>query len=123
MSIGVWKIPSKGFIKKGDTIPKKTIVFGGDWNDDLTNNHIIRMQVYEGNDKIIDIDSTGVLGGITIKSSDTFEIDEVKENDLPVGTFKGDLQVEKYEDFAFDPIEVKTYMNVQYTIIEEYTVR
>lgn len=121
MSIPVLKIPTKGYIKQGDTISKKTITFGGDWSGDLTSNHIIKMQVYDGNTKIIDISSNAALGGITIVDANTFEIDEVVQNDLPIGCFIGDLQIEEYDDFAFDPINVTTYFNVQYTIIKEYT--
>lgn len=115
------KIPIKGYIKQGDTIPKKTVVFGGDWSDDLTSNHIIKMQIYNGNTKIIDISSSAGVGGITIIDANTFEIDEIVSNNLPVGCFKGDLQIEKYDDFAFDPINITTYFNVEYTVIREYT--
>ena len=118
--IPLLKIPTKGYIKQSDTISKKTLVFGGDWSGDFTSNHIIKMQIYNGSTKIIDIDSTGG-NGITIIDANTFEIDEVVQNNLPIGCFIGDLQIEEYNDFAFDPINVTTYFNVQYTVIREYT--
>ena len=117
--IPLLKIPTAGYIKQGDTISKKTITFGGDWDGDFTTLTIIRMQVYNGNTKIIDIYSPSM--GITIIDANTFEIDEVVSNDFPVGCFVGDLQVEEYTTFAFDPINITTYFNVQYNIVEEYT--
>lgn len=120
MSIPVLKIPIVGFIKQGDTIPKITVSLGDDFEDDLTSLHIVRMQVYDGNDAVINI-SSAPSGGITIIDANTFEIDEVVQNDLPIGTLKGDLQIEKYTEFGFDPINITTYFNVEYTIIKDYT--
>ena len=118
--IPLLKIPTAGYIKQGDTISKKTVTLGGDWSGDLTTLHTIKMQVYNGNTKIIDITSDDT-DGITIISANTFEIDEVVQNSLPVGCFIGDLQIEEYSGFGFEPINVTTYFNVQYTIIKEYT--
>ena len=119
--IPLLKIPTAGYIKQGDTISKKTVTFGGDWSGDLTTLHIIKMQIYNGSVKVIDLSSEESIGGITIISSSSFEIDEIPINNLPVGCFVGDLQIEEYSDFAFEPINVTTYFNVQYTIIKEYT--
>lgn len=121
MSIPTLKIPIKGFIKQGDTIPEILVDMGSEFEGDLTSLHIVRMQVYQGNNPVIDIDSTPSKGGITITGDKTFTIDEIQENNLPVDTIKGDLQIETYSDFAFDPINVQTYFNVEYKIIKQYT--
>jgi hypothetical protein len=111
--IPLLKIPTKGYIKQGDTISKKTLTFGGDYAGDLTT-ATIKMQVYNGSTKIIDITNGS---GITVLSSNVFEIDEVSavNNNLPIGCFIGDLQITE------DDGNVTTYFNVQYTIIKEYT--
>ena len=62
MSIPVLKIPTKGYIKQGDTISKKTVTFGGDYSGNLTT-ATIKMQIYNGNTKIIDITNGS---GITV---------------------------------------------------------
>lgn len=120
MIIPVVNIPVKGCIVIGDTVDEITVTLGGDFSDDLRTNHIIRMQVYQGNNAFIDIDSTGG-NGITITGAKTFTINEVVQNNFPEGSFKGDLQIEKYEEFAFDPISVKTYFRVKYNTAKEYT--
>ena len=111
--IPLLKIPTKGYIKQGDTISKKTLTFGGDYAGDLTT-ATIKMQVYNGSTKIIDITNGS---GITVLSSNVFEIDEVSavNNNLPIGCFVGDLEITE------DDGNVTTYFNVQYTIIKEYT--
>lgn len=113
MSIQIYNIPSKGYLKQGDTIPKKTILFGGDYAGDLTT-ATIKMQIKNGATNIINI-SNG--NGITVLSATTCEIDEVSANDnnLPVGCFKGDFEVTEANGVR------TTYFNVVYTIIEQYT--
>ncbi|NRA92167.1 MAG: hypothetical protein HRU26_05685 [Psychroserpens sp.] len=125
MSIPCLKIPTKGFRKVGDTFPKIKFVLGGDWSEDLSTLHRVRCQIYNGNSPFINLDSNA-LGGITIIDSNTFEIDEIPCNvtgDYPVGTFRGDLQIERYTAFGQEPVEVKTYFNIEYTTIKEYTVK
>ena len=120
MSIETVNFPTVGYIKQGDTIPKKTLIFGGDWAGDFLLSALWKpkMQIYNGSKKIIDI-SEG--SGITVIDSNTIEIDEIVQNDLPIGCFTGDFQVEEYVVDAFDPVNVTTYFNVKYTIIEQYT--
>lgn len=111
--IPLLKIPTAGYIKQGDTISKKTLTFGGDYSGDLTT-ATIKMQVYNGSNKVIDITNGS---GITVLSDTVFEIDEVSavNNNLPIGCFIGDLQITEADG------NVTTYFNVQYTIIKEYT--
>jgi hypothetical protein len=113
-NIPTYKIPSKGYLKQGDTISKKTVTFGGDYSGDLTT-ATIKMQVYSGSTKVIDI-SNG--NGITVLGANSFEIDEVSgaNNNLPVNCqLIGDLQVTEADG------TVTTYFNVQYSPIKEYT--
>ena len=111
-TIPLLKLPSCGYIKQGDTIPKKTITFTDGYTGDFTT-ATIKMQVYEGNETIIDI-SNG--SGITVLTSNSLEIDKVQNNDLPDGTFTGDFEVTEANG------DKTTYFNVSYTIIKEYTV-
>ena len=106
------KIPLCGFIKQGDTIPKISFALSN-YSGDLTT-ATIKMQIYKGNTKIIDV-SNG--SGITVIDANNFEIDEVSasNNNLPVGTFIGDLEITEASG------DKKTYFNVEYTIIKEYT--
>ena len=117
MGIETLKIPIqsstvKPYIKQGDTIGKITMTFT-ELGLDLTTS-TIKMQVYDGSTKIIDI-SDG--NGITVISSIILEIDELSagNNNLPVGCFLGDLEI---TDATGDR---KTYFNVEYTIIKQYT--
>ena len=117
MSIQTLKIPIqsttvKPFIKQGDTISKITMTFT-EAGLDLTTS-TIKMQIYNGSIKIIDI-SNG--NGITVNSSTVLEINEVSasNNNLPVGCFLGDFEI---TDSAGNK---KTYFNVQYNIIKQYT--
>ena len=111
MSIPVLKIPAKGYIKQGDTIPKVTVKFSDGYNGNLTT-ATIKMQIYHVNTKIIDV-SNG--DGITVIDSGEFEIDEMPKNNLPVGTILGDLEVTESNG------DRTTYFNVAYTIIKQYT--
>ena len=128
MSITTLNIPittaeCKPFIKQGDTISKISWDLGDTFTGNLVEDlYIIRMQIYDKSIKVINIDSTGALGGITITGAKTFEIDEVTENDLPIGSFLGDLQIEEYSDFAFDPISVETICNIQYNIVKQFSI-
>jgi len=117
MSIDILKIPIqsstvKPYIKQGDTIPKITITIT-ELGLDLTT-ATIKMQVYNGATRIIDISNTN---GITVISSTVLEIDEVSasDNNLPDGSFIGDFEI---TDASGDR---KTYFNVEYTIIKQYT--
>ena len=112
MSIKTIKFPVKGFIKQGDTVPAYRITFSNDYTGDFTT-ATIKMQVYNGNTRIIDI-SNG--NGMTVLSSNSLEIDEIQNNDFPHGTFIGDFEVTEADG------ERTTYFNVQYTIIKQYTV-
>lgn len=127
MSIPTIHIPissnsCRPFIKQGDTIPAIEWNMGSSFSEDLTENHIIRMQLYVKGNRVVNISSLP-SGGITITGAKTFEIDEVVENDYPAGKMNGDLQIERYTDFGFDPVEVRTYANIEYRVEEEYTKR
>lgn len=118
MSIETLKIPIqsstvKPYIKQGDTIPKITFTFSDADDVDLTTS-TIKMQIYNGSQRIINITNDS---GITVVSSKVFEIDEVsaENNDLPTGTHLGDLEITDSNGIRF------TYMNVEYTIIKQYT--
>lgn len=113
MSITTLKIPFEGeYIVKGDTISKSSfeVIETG---LDLTTS-TIKMQLYDGNIKYIDI-SNG--SGITIIDSENFEIDEVADvdNNLPIGVLLGDLEITDVNGVRF------TYTRVEYTILKEYT--
>lgn len=110
--IPLLKTPSCGYIKQGDTIPKRTIKFLDGYTGDFTT-ATIKMQIYQGNDPIINI-SNG--SGITVISSTELEIDEVLNNDLPAGVFIGDFQVTEVDG------KTTTYFNNQYTILKQYTI-
>jgi hypothetical protein len=102
----------KPFIKQGDTIGKIKMTITELGIDLRTSN--IKMQVYNGSTRIIDV-SDG--DGITVISSTVLEIDEVSasNNNLPVGCFMGDFEITDASG------ERKTYFNVEYTIIKQYT--
>jgi hypothetical protein len=102
----------KPFIKQGDTIGKIKMTITELGIDLRTST--IKMQVYNGSTRIIDV-SDG--DGITVISSTVLEIDEVSasNNNLPVGCFMGDFEITDASG------ERKTYFNVEYTIIKQYT--
>jgi len=112
MSIETLKIPFKGeFIKEGDTILETVL--------DITNagdltTATIKMQIYNGSIKLIDI-SNG--NGITVNSATQLTIDEVPfaNNNFRKGKYLGDFEVTDVNGVR------KTYFNVEYTIIENYT--
>lgn len=108
------------FIKQGDTIPVIQFDLSPEFTDDLTMLHIVRMQLYNKSKKVLDLTSEA-NAGITITGATTFEINKISENDLPVGTLKGDIQIEKYSSFGFAPTDVNTYFNIEYTIVKQYT--
>lgn len=101
------------YIKEGDTIAKVTLTFADDDNIDLTTS-TIKMQVYDGQSKIIDITNGS---GITVVSDKIFEIDEISasNNNFIAGGFKGDLEITDTNGVRF------TYFNVEYTILKQYT--
>ena len=114
MSIPVLKIPfDKEFIVQGDTISQTELEITEDGIDLTTST--IKMQVYDGNNRIIDV-SNG--NGITIVDSENLIIDEVakENNDLPVGTFLGDFEITDSSGVR------NTYFRVQYEILKQYTV-
>lgn len=112
MSIDILKIPFQGeYIVQGDTIAKTLFTFT-DEDIDLTT-ATIKMQIYNGNTRIIDV-SNG--DGITVIDSENFEIDEVLENDLPVGKHLGDLEITDEDGKRF------TYFRVQYEVLKQYTI-
>lgn len=112
MSIAVLKIPFDGeYIVQGNTIGKTLFTFT-DENIDLTTASI-SLVVYNGNTRFI---NASVGNGITVIDSDNFEIDEVSatDNDYPVGTFEGDLDITDANG------NKHTYMRVEYTILRQY---
>ena len=103
-------------ITQGDTINKITITFSDDEDIDLTaEGVVIKMQIYNGSQRIINVINGD---GITIVSERVFEIDKVEkeDNNLPFGTFIGDLEITDGNGDRF------TYFKVQYTISKQYTV-
>lgn len=118
MSVPVLKIPIqseayKPFIKQGDTIPEILFNVSG---LDLTG-ATIRLKLYDERQvrKVLDL-STG--SGITLLSAITFKIDTIPAaaNNLPIGILKGDLEITLSSGVR------KTYCNVEYTILKEYTI-
>ena len=117
MSVETLKIPIQSstvmpFIKQGDTIGKIKMTITEIGLNLLTST--VKMQIYNGSTKLIDV-SNG--NGITIVSANILEIDQVskEDNNLPVGKWTGDFEIT-------DNLGVrKTYMNVEYTIIRQYT--
>ena len=104
-----------GHITQGDTISEILFEFDSESDIDLSaSGVIIKMQVYNNNIKIIDIE-TG--RGITILSDKKFKIDEVSKDDntLPAGSFMGDLEITDGNGKRF------TYFRVKYTIEKQYT--
>lgn len=102
-------------IVQGDTIPE--ILFEFDVTDDIDlslPNVTIKMQVYNQNNKIIDI-SNG--NGITILTDKSFKINEVSKenNNLPIGSHLGDLEITDTNGKRF------TYFRVKYNIDKQYT--
>lgn len=127
MSIPLLVIPPQTngcetFIKQGTTIPAIPIDLSPEFDGNLTSDHIVRLQLYKDGQRVFNV-SSGAEGGITITGAKTFEIDEIVENDLPIGNLLGDLIIEEYQDFAFDPISITPYCNVQYIIDKLYTKR
>ena len=111
MSIKILPIPFDGeYIVQGDTISKTSFKFI-DEDIDLTASNI-KMVIKDGNTKIINV-SNG--NGITVIDADSFEIDEVpfEENNLPSGSFTGDLEITDENDKRL------TYMRVKYTILKQ----
>ena len=107
------KVPFEGtYIKQGDTINR--ILFTADPLDPIVlTGATIKMQLYNGAQKVFDI---SVGSGITILTAKSFQIDKVEKEDnlFNAGTFLGDLESTKNGDRL-------TYFNVEYTVIKEYT--
>lgn len=106
----------KPYIKQGDTIPEWT-VSAPDWGFDLTATGItINLQLFFNRTQ--QVASYSVGSGITITNATTFVIDEVLANNFPAGTLTGDCQIS-----WLDGAErlTKTFFNVEYIIIKEFT--
>ena len=101
------------YIKQGDTIPKIVFTFTDVAIDLETVGTEINMQVYYLGELIID---NSIGDGITVLSQNSFQIDEVSKemNDYPFGTMIGDLEI-TLNGSRF------TYMDVEYTVIKQYT--
>ena len=103
-------------IVQGDTIPEILFEFDNTLTIDLTDPNVsIKMQIYNQNNKIIDIFNTS---GITILTDKSFKIDEVDKNIssfLPHGSFMGDLEITDTDGKRL------TYFRVKYTIEKQYT--
>ena len=101
-------------IKRGDTINEITFAFDLTDNIDLTG-ATIRMDLYLDKNKVHSI-STG--NGITIIDSKSFKFDKIEyqDNNLPVGTLKGDLEITDVNGNRL------TYIDVIYNITKDYTV-
>lgn len=113
MSITLLKIPFEGeYIAQGDTISKTSFEVVEDGLD-LTE-ATIKMQIYNGSQIVIDVENGS---GITVIDSTHFEIDQVEaeDNNLPVGCFRGDLEITDSNDVTF------TYTRVEYSVIKAYT--
>ena len=113
LDIPISTTASPTYIKVGDTIPAISFTF--DSGIDLTT-CTIKMQVYDKLTKLLDIDETS---GITISDALNFSIDAIAAASNPFtkeGVFMGDLQITDGSGV------VKTYFNVRYTIIKQYTV-
>ena len=103
-------------IVQGDTIPEILFQFDNTLGINLQAvGVIIKMQVYNQSNKIIDI-SNG--NGITILTTNSFKINEVTKTIsslLPHGSFIGDLEITDSSGKRF------TYFRVKYTIQKQYT--
>lgn len=115
MSLEILDIPIQSdtvtpSLVQGDTIPAITVV-SADFPDLTTST--IAMQLYYGNKKVLDIDSTS---GITVSNATTFVIDEITANDLPVGESIGDLQITDASGV------ITTYFRLRYTVDKQYTI-
>ena len=113
LKIPITTTANQTYIKEGDTIPKITFTFGASDVIDLTTS-TIKMQVYNGSTRLIDVSSGS---GITILSEKVFKIDEISatNNNMPSGKFLGDLEIQDSNGKRF------TYFNIEYTIIKQYT--
>lgn len=118
MGIDILKIPIqsetiKPYIKAGDTIPKIDFAFDASDNIDLNTSNI-RMQIYSGTFKFLDI-SKG--SGITVTGQKTFEIDSIKgsKNPFKAGVYLGDLEIIDGSGVTL------THFNIEYTILKQYT--
>ena len=104
----------KPYIKQGDTINK--IVFTFDGGDDVNiTGSTIAMKLFAGNGN--EVFSITNVNGITIINNKEFEIDEVakEDNNFPIGKLIGDVEITELDATR------KTYFNIEYTIIKQYT--
>lgn len=102
-------------IIQGDTIPEILFEFDPTDNIDLSLPNVsIKMQVYNQNNKIIDISNAN---GITILTNKSFKINEIpkEDNNFPIGRHLGDLEITDTNGKRF------TYFRVQYNIDKQYT--
>lgn len=104
------------YIVQGDTISEILFEFDNTLTIDLTDPNVsIKMQIYNQNNKIIDINN---ISGITILNSNSFKINEMSKEDsslLPYGSFLGDLEITDTNGKRI------TYFKVKYTIQKQYT--
>lgn len=108
------QIPYGGtYIKEGDTIGRILFTFAPE--DVITlEGATINMQLFNGTQKVFDV---SIGSGISVLTDKSFQIDRVEKEDNPfyAGNFIGDLEI------TFAGGERKTYFNIVYTIIKEYT--
>ena len=102
-------------IIQGDTIPE--ILFEFDPTDNINlslPNVSIKMQIYNQNNKILDIQNGN---GITILTSKSFKINEISKenNNFPTGSHLGDLEITDTNGKRF------TYFIVKLNIYKQYT--
>ena len=107
-----WTTQYNPVIVQGDTIPR--FLFKDITNLNLTG-ATIRMQLYQSFSKIFDVSSGA---GITIINATSFEIDEVpfEENNFPVGTLTGDIEITLANG------QRATVMKVEFTTLKHYTI-
>lgn len=106
----------KPFVKQGDTIPANSFS-APDWGFDLTAEGItINIQLFFNRTQ--QVASYSVGNGITITNATTFVIDRVLANNFPAGTLTGDCQISWLDG---GERLTKTFFNVEYIIIKEFT--
>lgn len=102
-------------IVQGDTIPEILFQFDPLDNIDLLlPNVIIKLQIYNQTNKILDISNTN---GITILTDKSFKINEIpkENNNFPVGSHLGDLEITDTNGKRFTYFRVKLNIEKQYT--------
>lgn len=102
-------------IVQGDTIPEILFEFAEEDNIDLTLPNVnIKMQVYNQVNKILDIQNGN---GITILTDKSFKINEIpkENNNFPIGSHLGDLEITDTNGKRFTYFRVKLNIEKQYT--------